>query len=111
MILKIFFAKKFPENIGVFLIKLQLCSFSKKSITTLANFCAENWQNRRKILIITSTPGHIRILHENERRFACDLCPRRFGERNALTEHKKNVHEEQKCELCEVIFDNARELK
>jgi hypothetical protein len=76
-----------------------------------ANFCAENRQNRRKILIITSTPGHIRILHENERRFACDLCPRRFGERNALTEHKKNVHEEQKCELCEVIFDNARELK
>jgi len=55
--------------------------------------------------------GHIRILHDNERRFACDMCPRKFGERDGLLTHKRNVHEQQKCDVCHEVFQNGRELR
>jgi hypothetical protein len=60
MIFKIFFAKKFSENIGFF--AQSTASFCKNLIITLvfeknANFFAANWQKSQKIVIITSSPG------------------------------------------------------
>jgi hypothetical protein len=62
------FAEKFGKNIGVFFAQTT-ASFCKNEIITLvfeknANFFAENWQNRQKIAIITSTPGH--HVHDDE---------------------------------------------
>ena len=69
----------------------------------------QNSQNVTGYIFVIA--GHIRILHENERRFACDQCPRRFGERDGLLKHKSNVHEEQKCDVCLQMFENGKELK
>jgi hypothetical protein len=52
MILKIFSPKKIARKISVF-DTTNLSGFWEN-----ADFFAENWQKSKKIVIITSTPGH-----------------------------------------------------
>jgi hypothetical protein len=62
MILKIFLPKNLAKKLH-FLLKLMLVFFKNLIITLVleknANIFAENWQKLQKIVIITSTPGHI----------------------------------------------------
>jgi hypothetical protein len=65
MIFQIFSPKNFAKILA-FLTKNK-ANFYKKLIITLvfkknANFFAENWEKSQKIVIITSTPGHIACL-------------------------------------------------
>jgi hypothetical protein len=67
MIYKIFLKKHLAKN-WRFFAKLLLVFFKKNEIITLvfeksANFFAENWQKSQKILIKTSTPTCVRMLH------------------------------------------------
>lgn len=46
---------------------------------------------------------HHKLVHLNERNFACDVCGKKFGERGNLNKHIKGVHEEKRdyeCNVC-----------
>jgi hypothetical protein len=57
--------------------------------------------------------SHIRLLHQQDRRYVCDVCDFRFETKNQRDQHKQKVHviPEYECELCAKLFKTAADLK
>ena len=46
-------------------------------------------------------------VHENQKRFTCDVCGDKFGSNSGLKSHKKCKHDgmkDHKCDQCEKVF-------
>jgi hypothetical protein len=54
---------------------------------------------------------HKQIVHENLRRFKCDLCDKRCASQTDLNAHVKNNHKEIKCNFCETTFEKKPDLR
>ena len=54
---------------------------------------------------------HKLIVHENVRRFKCDLCDKRCATQTDLNMHVKNNHKEIRCSVCDMTFDKKPDLR
>ena len=49
--------------------------------------------------------------HEGNKPFGCESCPKYFLQKALLNKHILEVHEKNKCILCEEQFDNNEEFE
>jgi hypothetical protein len=68
---------------------------------------------RRIIKTFALLNNHVKLLHADERKFACDICQFRFPTNTVMKEHKRRLHSGKKfvCNLCPKNFATASELK
>ena len=51
--------------------------------------------------------AHVASVHENKKSSICDICEKRFFDKNRLTRHVESVHEGKKpfqCKICDKKF-------
>jgi KRAB domain-containing zinc finger protein len=56
---------------------------------------------------------HIKIVHEKQKPFECQICKNAFGKRGDLLLHTKMVHKKQKpfeCKICKKAFGKRSDL-
>ncbi len=69
--------------------------------------CSERFRSNRELRV------HFR-LHMEKKLFQCSHCPKTFGQRQKMWQHRKNVHAVRKytkCRFCEKKFSDTESLK
>ena len=58
--------------------------------------------------------SHVRGVHQQEKRYSCDYCEKKYFFKSELLKHVDNMHEKKtkfKCEKCDKSFTHRQSLK